>query len=291
MTTIPAVAPRRPVELDRLVLDHQLALVDLLSRMDGMRERLRRAARHDPVEHVSWRLKPWDSIVAKALREGIALTPDALRERMLDLAGVRFTCASPSDLARVRDALLALPGVTLVEERDGVSGPEPGGYRTLRLVVRVSGARGEGHRDPAVEIQLRTVATDPRRRAGRPLTSLVTRPAAPAAVAASQEAEGVVLRLSGALDAACLDDARGALALLASAGCRRVVVDAHDVTFMDSAGVTLLDRVRRRCRAAGVPVTLLDPAAAVTDVLELLGLGGLLPVARSAPGPAGDRWS
>lgn len=108
----------------------------------------------------------------------------------------------------------------------------------------------------------------------------------PATVAVRETPQDVVLRLSGALDAACLDDARGVLALLATAGRRPVVVDAHDVTFMDSAGVTVLDRVRRRCRAAGVPVTLLDPASAVTDVLELLGLTGLLPVVRTGTAPS-----
>lgn len=110
----------------------------------------------------------------------------------------------------------------------------------------------------------------------------------PATVEARETAGDVVVRLSGALDAACLDDARGTLAALATVGRRPVVVDAHDVSFMDSAGVTVLDRVRRWCRATGVPVTLLDPPAAVTDVLELLGLGGLLPVVRSGQAPRTD---
>lgn len=164
MTTIPATVPHAPVGsdhvLDRLVLDHQLALVDLLAQVDGMRDRLRRTAHHDPVEHVSWRLKSWDSIVAKARRKGIALTDDELRAWMFDLAGVRFTCAFLSDLARVRDAVLALPGVTLVEERDYVTRPKPGGYRALHLIVRVSGTRGAGRHAPVVEIQLRTIAMD-----------------------------------------------------------------------------------------------------------------------------------
>lgn len=60
----------------------------------------------------------------------------------------------------MRDAVLALPGITLVEERDYVSRPKPGGYRGLHLIVRVSGPRGEGRRDPVVEIQLRTIAMD-----------------------------------------------------------------------------------------------------------------------------------
>ncbi|MFE6970619.1 STAS domain-containing protein [Isoptericola sp. NPDC057653] len=104
----------------------------------------------------------------------------------------------------------------------------------------------------------------------------------PAAVEVDARGPVVLVRMSGEVDAACLAEARRALgALDAVAGHRPVLVDTHDVTFMDSSGIALLERVVRLCRSAAVPVALLDPATTVTEVLAVLGLDRWFPVVRS----------
>ncbi|MFD4990940.1 STAS domain-containing protein [Cellulosimicrobium cellulans] len=91
--------------------------------------------------------------------------------------------------------------------------------------------------------------------------------------------ESTVIHLSGEIDAARLDEARGALAALEAAEPGLpVLLDARDVTFMDSTGVALVDQVRRACLATGAPVLLVDPPATVTDVLALAGVGDTVPV-------------
>lgn len=104
-------------------------------------------------------------------------------------------------------------------------------------------------------------------------------------IEASVRGAVVMVRMAGEVDAGSVTEANRTIAVLDTlTGCRPVLVDAHDVTFMDSSGVALLERMVRLCRAAGVPVTLLDPAAAVTDVLGILGLDRWFPVVRTGGG-------
>lgn len=153
----PAAPRSGAVDTDRLLVDHRHALALLLLEIAGLRDRVRDGREHDPVEHMTWRLKSAASIEAKARRKGIPLDDDALRRGLQDLAGLRVVCAFLSDLRDVRDAVLALPGLVLLEERDYTARPKASGYRSLHLVVGVP-VRGAGR--VTVEIQLRTVAMD-----------------------------------------------------------------------------------------------------------------------------------
>lgn len=106
-----------------------------------------------------------------------------------------------------------------------------------------------------------------------------------AGVVAHTFPESVVIEMSGEIDAARLDEARGALAALEAAGPGLpVFLDARDVTFMDSTGVALVEQVRRTCLASGVPVLLVDPPAPVTDVLALAGVDDAVPVVHGTGG-------
>ncbi|MFC8597201.1 STAS domain-containing protein [Isoptericola sp. NPDC057191] len=105
---------------------------------------------------------------------------------------------------------------------------------------------------------------------------------APARMFATSSATGVLVRLTGEVDAACLAHLPGVLAVLDAADRRLpVLLDTQDVTFMDSSGVALLERVRGVCRATGAPLALLDPAPAVMTVLRLVGLEDAVPVVRT----------
>ena len=103
------------------------------------------------------------------------------------------------------------------------------------------------------------------------------------AVRAVPSSEGLVIRMRGDIDEAVREDIRGALAQLdAAEPGMPVLLDASDVTFMDSAGVRLVEHVRIACEASRSPVVLLDPPAAVTDVLRLARVDARIPVVRLA---------
>jgi anti-anti-sigma factor len=62
----------------------------------------------------------------------------------------------------------------------------------------------------------------------------------------------------------------------------RLVVDLAGVGFFDSSGLNVLLRIRIDAQAAGVPLALASPSAAVERVFELTGAGDLFTVQASA---------
>ncbi|PZR52902.1 anti-sigma factor antagonist [Xylanimonas oleitrophica] len=95
--------------------------------------------------------------------------------------------------------------------------------------------------------------------------------------------DGTVVTLWGEVDAALRESASETMASLAAHNAGNpVVVDAKDVTFIDSSGVAFILQVYVLGQETGAPVTLRDPSEAVTEVLEMVGIGGRLPVVRTA---------
>ena len=107
----------------------------------------------NPIESVRGRIKTLDSIQEKLQRRGFELTVDSIERNLDDVAGVRVICSFPSDVYRLRDALLHQDDVILVEEKDYISNPKANGYRSLHLIVKTE----QGY---YVEIQLRTISMD-----------------------------------------------------------------------------------------------------------------------------------
>jgi anti-anti-sigma factor len=95
--------------------------------------------------------------------------------------------------------------------------------------------------------------------------------------------DGTVVTLWGEVDAALREAASEAMALLAvhSSGIP-VVIDATDVTFIDSSGVAFILQVYVLGQETGTPVSLRDPSEAVTEVLDMVGIGGRIPVVHAS---------
>jgi anti-sigma B factor antagonist len=74
------------------------------------------------------------------------------------------------------------------------------------------------------------------------------------------------------------------------AGAPGVVLDLTAVTFLDSAGVRLVDRLARECGRVGVPfVVVATPGKTPARVLDIVGFGPPLVVADLAAGLAAVR--
>ncbi|CAM3431625.1 STAS domain-containing protein [Isoptericola cucumis] len=96
--------------------------------------------------------------------------------------------------------------------------------------------------------------------------------------------EGTVLTLWGEVDAELREAASDAMASLAARGTTRpVVLDARDVTFIDSSGVAFILQVYMLGQETGTPVVLRAPSDAVTEVLDMVGMGGRIPVEEAEP--------
>jgi anti-anti-sigma factor len=64
-----------------------------------------------------------------------------------------------------------------------------------------------------------------------------------------------------------------------------LVIDAAEVTFVDSAGMSVLVRLARDAEANGYPVVLRDPPWMLKELLTITGVDRLLPSAQGEPHP------
>jgi putative GTP pyrophosphokinase len=147
-------------EVRRLMMTYRFGMDEVMTKITILRDEFRHIHEYNPIEHIGARVKSFESIIAKATRKGIPLTPAGIRESMFDIAGVRVTCSFVSDIYRVRDMLVRQPDLTLLEERDYIADAKPNGYKSLHLIVRVPVFLSDRQEDVTVEIQLRTIAMD-----------------------------------------------------------------------------------------------------------------------------------
>lgn len=157
---LPADLTAQVQEFRRLMMTYKFAIDEVMTKITVLRDEFRLVHDDNPIEHLGSRLKSFESIAAKARRKGVPLTPEAVRESLCDIAGVRVTCSFVSDIYRVRDMLVAQRDITVVEERDYIADPKANGYKSLHLIVKVPVFLSDGVEDVVVEIQLRTIAMD-----------------------------------------------------------------------------------------------------------------------------------
>ncbi|WP_125775571.1 STAS domain-containing protein [Antribacter gilvus] len=118
-------------------------------------------------------------------------------------------------------------------------------------------------------------------------SSTTSEPRSGSGIACRHTFEGSVITLWGDVDALLREPASEAMASLAARPAPApVIVDARDVTFIDSSGVAFILQVFVLGEETGSPVLLREPSAAVMEVLEMVGISERLPVVGSAKVPA-----
>src|SRR5690606_41215489 len=92
--------------------------------------------------------------------------------------------------------------------------------------------------------------------------------------------------VSGDLDLATAAELERKVERLVAGGTNRLVVDLHQVSFCDSAGLNALVRARNRCDAAGGWLRITRPVGAAAEVLRISGLWERLAAGEVASGEA-----
>lgn len=106
-----------------------------------------------------------------------------------------------------------------------------------------------------------------------PDTDTRVRFAAGIEITLSQHDDATVVTLSGDVDCSSASHLREVLDALVIAGVQKVVIDAGDVSFIDSTGVGVLVTAQRHLqREHGGALTVRSPSRVVYRVLELAGL-------------------
>lgn len=138
------------------LLPYQQAVNELKVKLRGMRKQYQDRAQHSPIEFVTGRVKPVDSIKEKMVRRHVS--EDRLEQDMQDIAGVRIMCQFVEDIYEVVDLLRERSDMNILEERDYISNVKPSGYRSYHIVIEYPVQLITGEKKILAEIQIRTLA-------------------------------------------------------------------------------------------------------------------------------------
>ncbi len=147
-------------DVARFLMSYKFAIDTVMAKVNILNEEFRYTHDHNPIEHVSSRLKTPASIMEKAQRRGVPFDLNEIRGAILDIAGIRVTCSFVSDTYSIRDMLTGHEDIKVMEERDYIRSPKPNGYRSLHLLVETPVRMSDRTVDVPVEIQIRTIAMD-----------------------------------------------------------------------------------------------------------------------------------
>lgn len=138
------------------LLPYQQAVNELKVKLRGMRKQYQDEEQHSPIEFVTGRVKPVESIKEKMVRRHVQ--PDRLEQDMQDIAGLRIMCQFVEDIYKVVDLLRQRSDMTILEERDYISNVKPSGYRSYHIVIEYPVQLITGEKRILAEIQIRTLA-------------------------------------------------------------------------------------------------------------------------------------
>lgn len=137
------------------LVPYQQAVDELKVKLRGMRTQFMRTSGVSPIEFVTGRVKPVDSITEKMVRRQV--DESRIEQDMQDIAGVRVMCQFVEDIYTVVDLLRKRTDMTIIEERDYVENEKPSGYRSYHIVVEYPVQMMNGQKKILAEIQVRTL--------------------------------------------------------------------------------------------------------------------------------------
>ncbi|KGP74344.1 GTP pyrophosphokinase [Pontibacillus yanchengensis] len=132
------------------------AVDELKVKLKGMRAQYEYGSTHSPIEFVTGRVKPIQSILAKARERNIAY-PD-LEDEIQDIAGLRVVCQFVDDIYTVVGMLRQRKDFDIIEEKDYISKKKESGYRSYHVIIEYPVETIQGEKKLLAEIQIRTLA-------------------------------------------------------------------------------------------------------------------------------------
>jgi putative GTP pyrophosphokinase len=139
---------------------YRFAVAELMTKLRILSEEFDFAHQHDPIEHITSRVKRPEAIAQKLRRRGLPTDGSSMAEQLDDIAGVRVVCPFVSDVYHVAQMLTGQDDVELLRSKDYIANPKANGYRSLHLIVRIPVFLSDRVEKVKVEVQLRTIAMD-----------------------------------------------------------------------------------------------------------------------------------
>ncbi|MFD0896646.1 GTP pyrophosphokinase [Loigolactobacillus binensis] len=145
-----------PKDWELFLMPYKQAVDELKIKLRGMRKQFQQENTHTPIEFVTGRVKPVDSIIEKMHRRQIS---EALMEQDLqDIAGLRIMCQFVEDIYQVVDLIHQRTDMEVIEERDYITNVKPSGYRSYHMVIMYPVQTVHGEKKLLAEIQIRTLS-------------------------------------------------------------------------------------------------------------------------------------
>lgn len=138
------------------LLPYKQTVDELKVKLRGLRQMYRLRNEHGPIEFVTGRVKPVNSILVKSQTRHIPL--DEIETDMEDLAGVRIMCPFVEDIFDVVKMLKQRNDLNVVYEKDYVTHKKESGYRSYHLICEYPVQLIDEVKVVLVEIQIRTLA-------------------------------------------------------------------------------------------------------------------------------------
>lgn len=143
-------------EWELFLMPYEQAVSEMKVKLRGIRKQFHEQTMHTPIEFVTGRVKPIDSILTKARLRHIAM--DHLEEEMQDIAGLRIMCQFVDDIYQIVELIRKRNDMEIIQERDYITNKKNSGYRSYHLVIEYPVQLTTGEKKILAEIQIRTLA-------------------------------------------------------------------------------------------------------------------------------------
>ena len=125
-------------------------------KLRGIRKQYRKQKQHSPIEFVTGRVKPIESIKEKMALRGIK--EENLAQDMQDIAGLRVMVQFVDDVEEVLDVLRKRHDMRIIQERDYIKNRKASGYRSYHVIIEYPVDTINGNKIILAEIQIRTLS-------------------------------------------------------------------------------------------------------------------------------------
>lgn len=132
------------------------AVGELKIKLRGIRKQYRKQKQHSPIEFVTGRVKPIESIKEKMALRGIK--EENLAQDMQDIAGLSVMVQFVDDVEEVLDVLRKRHDMRIIQERDYIKNRKASGYRSYHVIIEYPVDTINGSKTILAEIQIRTLS-------------------------------------------------------------------------------------------------------------------------------------
>lgn len=147
-------------EWKKALLLYDAALKEVNTKIEILSNEFKMVNQYNPIEHVTSRIKSFESIAKKIRHSSRELTVENIVKYINDVAGVRIICSFTSDIYRIASAIAKQNDVRVLKIKDYITQPKANGYMSYHMIVAVPIFLSNEVIDTKVEIQIRTIAMD-----------------------------------------------------------------------------------------------------------------------------------